>query len=141
MVSVLAESVARQRFQMEVLIAFAVLALALAAVGLYGVLSYTVTTSRTEIGIRLALGARPSAVFRMITGRALALAALGVAFGAVGYVVLRRVLAALVYGISPGDPATIAAAICVLLLVAIAAAFFPALRAMRTEPMAVLREE
>jgi putative ABC transport system permease protein len=141
MVSVLAESLARQRFQMEVLVAFAVLALVLAAVGLYGVLSYTVTASRMEIGIRLALGARPSTVFRMITAHALALAVLGVALGAAGCVALRRVLAAVVYGIGPGDPATIAAAIGVLLLVAIAAAFFPALRAMRTEPMAVLREE
>jgi len=141
MASVLAESLARQRFQMEVLAAFAVLALVLAAVGLYGVLSYTVTTSRTEIGIRLALGARPSTVFRMITGRALTLASAGVALGAAGCFALRRVLAALVYGIGPDDPVTIAAATGVLLIVAAAAAFFPARRAMRTEPMAVLREE
>jgi predicted permease len=141
MVSVLAESLARQRFQMEILGAFAALALILAAVGLYGVLSYIVTTSRTQIGIRLALGAQPSAVFRMITGRAMALAAAGVALGAVGCVTMRRVLAALLFGIGPNDPVTIAAAVGVLLLVSVAAAFFPALRAMRTDPMVALREE
>jgi predicted permease len=141
MVSVVAESLARQRFQMEILGAFAVLALLLAAVGLYGVLSYTVTASRTQIGIRLALGAPPSTVFRMITGRALVLAAAGVALGALGCVALRRVLVALLFGIGPSDPVTIAAAVGVLLLVAAAAAFFPALRAMRTDPMTALREE
>lgn len=141
MVSVLAESLARQRFQMEILGAFAGLALVLAAVGLYGVLSYIVTANRTQIGIRLALGARPSSVFRMITSRALALAAAGVALGAPGCVAMRRVLSALLFGIGPSDPVTIAAAVGVLLLVATAAAFFPALRAMRTDPMAALREE
>jgi putative ABC transport system permease protein len=142
MLSVVAESLARQRFQMEILGAFAVLALVLAAVGLYGVLSYTVTASRTQIGIRLALGASPSTVFRMITSRALALAAAGVALGTLGCVALRRVLAALLFGIGPSDPVTIAAAIGVLLLVvAAAAAFLPALRAMRTDPMTALREE
>ena len=141
MVSVVAESLARQRFQMDILGAFALLALVLAAVGLYGVLSYTVTASRTQIGIRLALGARPSTVFRMITGRALALSAAGVGLGALGCVALRRVLAATLFGIGPSDPVTIAAAVGVLLLVAAAAAFFPALRAMRTDPMTALREE
>src|SRR5947199_1945695 len=97
MVFVVAESLARQRFQTEILVAFAVLALVLAAVGLYGVLSYMVTTSRTQIGIRPALGARPSTMFQMITGRALALAAAGVALGALGCVAVRRVLAALVW--------------------------------------------
>lgn len=141
MESVLAESVARQRFQMEILGAFAALALALAAVGLYGVLSYVVTASRTQIGIRLALGAKPSTIFRMITGHAMAMAAAGVALGALGCVAMRRVLAALLFGIGASDPVTIAAAIAVLLLVTAAAAFFPALRAMRTDPIAALREE
>jgi len=139
--AVLAESLARQRFQMETLGAFAVLALVLAAVGLYGVLSYTVTANRAQIGIRLALGAQPAAVFRMITGRALALAAAGVVLGALGCLAMRRVLASLLFGIGPTDPVTIAAAIGVLLMVTVAAAFFPALRAMRTDPMVALREE
>jgi len=135
------ESVAAPRFNTILLGGFAVLALVLAAVGLYGVLSYIVTASRTQIGIRLALGARPSTMFRMITGRALALAAAGVALGALGCIALRQVLAALLFGIGPSDPVTIAAAVGVLLLVAAAAAFFPALRAMRTDPMTALREE
>lgn len=141
MASVLSESLARQRFQMDILGAFAVLALVLAAVGLYGVLSYIVSANRTQIGIRLALGARPSAMFVAITARALALTAAGVTLGALGCVAVRQVLTSLLFGIGPGDPLTIAVAIVVLLLVAIAAAFFPALRAMRTDPMAALREE
>ncbi|MBV8819156.1 MAG: ABC transporter permease [Acidobacteriaceae bacterium] len=141
MVSILAESLARQRFQMEVLGAFAVLSLLLAAVGLYGVLSYVVTASRTQIGIRLALGARPAVLFRMITGRALALSAAGAALGTVGCAAVRKILASLLFGIGPSDPATIAGAVCALMLVAFAAAFFPALRAMRVDPMTALREE
>jgi ABC-type antimicrobial peptide transport system permease subunit len=117
------------------------LALVLAAVGLYGVLSYIVTASRTQIGIRLALGAQPFSMFRMVTGRAMTLAAVGVVLGTLGCVTMRRVLEALVFGIGGNDPMTIAAAIGVLLLVAASAAFFPALRAMRTDPMVALREE
>ncbi len=139
--SVLAESLAGQRFQMEVLAAFAVLALVLASVGLYGVLSYMVMASRTQIGIRLALGARPSSVFRLITGRALALAGAGIAIGGFGCIALRRVLSALVFGIGPSDPGAIGAAVIVLLLTTAGAAFFPALRAMRTDPLSALREE
>jgi putative ABC transport system permease protein len=138
---VLAGSLARQRFQMEILGGFAVLALFLAAVGLYGVMSYLVTVNRAQIGIRLALGAPPAMVFRFITGRALALAGVGVLFGALGCLAVRRVLAALIFGIGPADPATIVAAIAVLLAVTVAAAFFPARRAMRTDPMVALREE
>ncbi len=139
--SVLAESLAGQRFQMEVLAAFAVLALVLASVGLYGVLSYMVMASRTQIGIRLALGARPSSVFRLITGRALALAGVGIAIGGFGCIAMRRVLSALVFGIGPSDPGAIGAAVIVLLLTTAGAAFFPALRAMRTDPLSALREE
>jgi hypothetical protein len=89
--TVMAESLARQRFQMETPGAFAVLALLLAAVGLYGVMSYIVTANRAEIGIRLALGAQPSLMFRLITGRALALAAADVALGTLGCLAVRRV--------------------------------------------------
>jgi ABC-type antimicrobial peptide transport system permease subunit len=91
--------------------------------------------------IRLVLGAQPSTIFRMITGRAMVLSAARVALGALGCVAMRRVLAALLFGIGATDPVTIAAAVGVLLLVAATAAFFPALRAMRTDPMAALREE
>jgi len=141
METVLADSVARQRFQMQILGTFAVLALLLAAVGLYGVLSYMVTTNRGEIGIRLALGAPQSAVFRMITGRALALACVGAVLGSIGCLAMRRLLVSMLFGIGPNDPATIAGAVMVLLTVAVAAAWFPARRAMRTDPMVALREE
>jgi predicted permease len=138
---VLAGSLARQRFQTEILGAFAVLALLLAAVGLYGVMSYMVTANRAQIGIRLALGAQPALVFRMVTGRALALSCMGAALGAVGCIAVRRVLATLLFGVGPNDPATIAAAVAILLAVAFAAAWFPARRAMRVDPMIALREE
>ncbi len=139
--SVLAGSLAKQRFQMEILGGFAALALLLAAVGLYGVLSHMVTVNRVQIGIRLALGAPRSRVFRMVAGRALTLAGIGVAVGALGCVALRHVLAALVFGIGPNDPATLAGAIAVLLAVALAAAWIPARRAARVDPMVALRED
>ncbi len=141
MEEVLSESLARQRFQMQILASFALLALVLAAVGLYGVLSYMVTANRAQIGIRLALGAQPALVFRMVTGRALALSCVGAALGAVGCIAVRRVLANMLFGIGPNDPFTIAAAILMLLAVAFAAAWFPARRAMRVDPMIALRDE
>jgi putative ABC transport system permease protein len=139
--SVLAGSLARQRFQMEVLGGFALLALLLAAVGLYGVLSHMVTANRSQIGIRLALGAPRTLVFRMVAGRALKLAGIGVAAGALGCIALRRVLAASLFGIGPNDPATLAGATLVLLAAALAAAWIPARRATRVDPMVALREE
>jgi putative ABC transport system permease protein len=141
MAAVVAASVARQRFQMQILGAFAILALLLAAVGLYGVLSYLVTSNRVEIGIRMALGAQPGGVFRMVAGRAVALAAFGAAVGLVGCLAVRRVLASMLFGIGPSDPATLATAAAVLIAVALAAASVPALRAMRVDPMAALRED
>jgi ABC-type antimicrobial peptide transport system permease subunit len=113
----------------------------LAAVGLYGVVSHLVTANRAQIGIRLALGAPRSLVFRMVAGRALTLAGIGVAAGALGCVALRHVLASVVFGIGPNDPATLVGAIAVLLAVALAAAWIPARRATRVDPMAALRED
>jgi predicted permease len=138
---VLAASVARQRFQMQVLAGFAALALALAAIGLYGVLSYMVTSNRAEIGIRMALGAQPRSVFQMVTGRALRLATTGAAIGLAGCLAVRSVLAKVIFGIGPSDPATLAAAVAVLLAVALAASWFPARRAMRVDPVSALRED
>lgn len=139
--SVLAGSISKQQFQMEILGGFAVLALLLAALGLYGVLSHMVTASRAEIGIRLALGAPPGLIFRMITGRALRLAALGVLAGTFGCVAVRRVLSTLLFGIGPSDPATITAAIAILLAAALAAAWLPAHRATRVDPVTALRDD
>jgi ABC-type antimicrobial peptide transport system permease subunit len=138
---VLAASVSKQRFQMQILGGFAVLALLLAAIGLYGVLSHMVTAGRVEIGIRFALGASRGMVFRMIAGRALGLAGIGVIAGTLGCLAVRRVLSTLIFGIGPSDPVTIAAAIAVLLAVALAAAWIPARRAARVDPMAALRDE
>ncbi len=137
----LAASLARQRFQLQILAGFAILALLLAAVGLYGVLSHMVTADRPQIGIRLALGASRAAVFRMVAVRALNLAALGIGIGLLGCVALRKVMAAAVFGIGPADPVTLGAAAGVLVLTALAAAWVPAWRATRVDPMAALREE
>jgi putative ABC transport system permease protein len=141
MESIMAASLSKQRFQMEILGGFAVLALLLAVVGLYGVLSHMVTANRSQIGIRLALGAPLAMVFGMVAGRALKLAGIGVIAGALGCVALRHVLAAAVFGIGPNDPATLGGAIAVLLAAALAAAWIPARRATRVDPMAALREE
>jgi predicted permease len=137
----LADAVARQRFQMQVLGGFAALALLLAAVGLYGVLSYLVTAGRAEIGIRMALGAQPASVFRMIAGRALRWSALGAALGLAGCLAMRHIVASLLFGVGPSDPVTLAIATIALLTVAVAASAFPALRAMRIDPVSSLREE
>lgn len=139
--AVMAESVARQRFQTQVLGGFAGLALLLAAVGLYGVLSYLVAAGRGDIGIRMALGAQPVSVFRMVTGRALRLSALGAALGLAACLAMRPIVASLLFGVGPSDPVTLAAATAALLGVAFAASAFPALRAMRTDPASALREE
>jgi putative ABC transport system permease protein len=138
---ILAGSLARQRFQMQVLGGFAVLALLLAAIGLYGVLSYLVTSNRAEISIRMALGAQPRSVFRMVTKRALGLAAAGAAIGLMGCLGLRSVVAKMVFGVGPSDPGTLAAAVLILLAVALAASWFPARRAMRVDPVSALRED
>ena len=139
--SILADSLSKQRFEMEILGGFAALALLLAAVGLYGVLSHMVTANRAQIGIRLALGAPRSLVFRMVAGRALKLAGIGVAAGALGFLALRSVLASAVFGIGPTDPATLGGAIVVLLAAALAAAWVPARRAARVDPIEALRDE
>jgi ABC-type antimicrobial peptide transport system permease subunit len=138
---VLGRSIARQRFQMQVLGGFAMLALVLAAIGLYGVLSYTVTSNRAGIAIRMALGARSGTIFRMITARALRLAGLGVMIGLAGCFAVRNLLSGFLFGIGPADPATLSVASAVLLLAALVASWLPARRAMRVDPMTVLHED
>jgi ABC-type antimicrobial peptide transport system permease subunit len=139
--AILAKSLAQQRFQMQVLGGFAVLALLLAAVGLYGVLSYMVNGSRAEIGVRMALGAPPIAVFRLVALRALALVCAGAALGLGAFLTLRRLLAAVLFGIGPSDPLTLAGAVAILLAVALAAALLPVRRAMQVDPVTALRNE
>jgi putative ABC transport system permease protein len=135
------EELARTRFSMFLLGIFAATALVLAAVGIYGVMSYTVAQRTREIGIRIALGAVRRDVLRMVAGRALVLATAGVACGIAGSVVLTRLMKALLYQVSPTDAPTLLAGSALLVLVALAAAYLPARRAMRVDPIVTLRYE
>jgi putative ABC transport system permease protein len=132
-------SVADRRFAMLLVGLFASLALVLAAIGVHGVLSFDVARRVREIGIRMALGAERGTVLRLILGRALALAAIGVASGGAGAFALTRTLSTLLFGVTPYDPATFASAAGLLTLVALAAAAIPAWRAARVDPAAALR--
>jgi len=138
---VLTQSISPQRFNMLLLAAFAGLALLLAAVGIYSVLSYTVRRRSREIGIRIALGAQLRDVLRMVVLDGMKPALLGLAIGLAGAFALGRVLAGLVFGVSPSDPATFAAVSFLLAMVALLAILVPAFRATRVDPMTVLRDE
>jgi predicted permease len=122
-------------------VAFAVVALALAAGGLFGVISYSVGQRRREIGVRLALGASPAAIAAMILREGLVIAGLGAIAGLVLAVLLAQGAAALLFGISPRDPATFGAITALMFLVALAASWMPAARAMRVDPARTLRAE
>src|SRR5690242_4085880 len=132
---------AQPRFRTWLLGIFAALALLLAAVGIYGVMSYSVTQRINEIGIRIALGARPGDVFRIIVGEGLRLALAGVAVGVCVAFAMTRTLRSFLYGISASDPLTYIATAAALTLVAIAACYFPARRATRVDPIVALRYE
>ena len=118
---------------------FASLALLLAAVGIYGVLSFTVSRRTHEIGVRMALGAESSRVVRSIVGEAFALVGIGIAIGIAGALALSRVLASLLHGVTATDPASFALAACTLLAVGVLASWLPAHRAARVDPIAALR--
>jgi predicted permease len=137
----LAETIARDRFFTSLFAAFGLLALVLAAVGIYGVLAYAVGQRQQEIGVRMALGARAADVLRMVLGSGMTLVAAGVAIGLVAAFGLSRLMAGLLYGVEPSDPVTFAAVPVLLCLVALAAAYLPARRATRVDPMAVMRSE
>lgn len=132
-------SVDRPRFQALLLGGFAAAALALSALGVFGVLSYAVTQRSREIGVRLALGARPGDVLRLVLREALLLAGLGLALGGLGALALGRGLASLLFGLAPSDPVSFAAATALLGLAALAAGALPAWRAARLDPLAALR--
>jgi len=119
---------------------FGGLALLLAGIGLYGVASYTVNLRRTEIGVRMALGADAARVQRMVVSRMARLVAIGAVVGAAVSVWASRFVAALLYGLEPGDPLTIAGAVVLLTTIALMAAWLPARRAARIDPSVVLRE-
>jgi putative ABC transport system permease protein len=134
-------SVAQPRFRTWLIGTFAALALVLAAVGVYGVMSYSVTQRTSEIGIRVTMGAQPSDITRIIVGEGLRLALVGVAVGVVGALLLSRVLRTFVFGVSTSDPATFVGVAVVLTLVGAAASYFPARRATRVDPLVALRYE
>ncbi len=121
--------------------AFGVLALVLASIGMYGLMAYAVSRRTNEIGIRMALGARPVLVLRMILGEASWLTAIGVVAGACAALVLGRLVASLLYGLKPWDPVTFAASAAVLIAVAMTASWIPARRAAGVSPMQALRHE
>jgi predicted permease len=135
------DSLARQRFSTTMLGAFALFALVLAAIGVYGVLSYLVEQSKHDIGVRVALGAQRGAITSMVVGQGMQLAAVGIAAGLIGAAALTRVMASLLFGVSATDAATFGAVALVLAAVALLATYIPALRATRVDPLVALREE
>jgi putative ABC transport system permease protein len=139
--SVLAESLAAERFNASLLAIFAAVALLLAAIGIYGVLSYTVAQRTSEIGIRMALGAARARVLGQIVAQGVALAAVGIAFGVLAALALTRVLASLLHEVSTTDPSVFGGVAALLTLVALAAAWLPARRASGVDPMVALRAE
>jgi putative ABC transport system permease protein len=121
--------------------AFAAVALALAGIGIYGVMSYGVSQRTREIGIRMALGAASSGVVRLVVGRALALTGVAILLGAAGSAALARLLGSLLFGVGPADPATFLGAAAALAAVGFLAAYLPARRAARIDPVRALAEE
>jgi putative ABC transport system permease protein len=136
----LSQSVADRRFTMALLGAFALMALALAAVGVHSVLSYTVSEQTREIGIRIALGARPGNVRRRIVGSALVLAGAGVVVGATGALGLTGLMQALLFGVTPTDVSVFAAVAALLMMIAALASYVPARLATRIAPTDALRD-
>jgi predicted permease len=139
--AVFAESIRRPRLLAQLLGGFAGLALLLAAIGTYGVLSYMVAERRREIGIRMALGAERGVVLGQVLRQGLTLAGIGVAFGLVGAFALTRLVTSLLFGVEPTDPMTIAAVVGTIAAVAAVASLLPAWRASRVDPIVVLRDE
>jgi putative ABC transport system permease protein len=133
--------VADHKQQTTLLGAFAALALVLASLGIYGVLSYAVTQRTREIGLRMALGADAGDVTRMVVGQGLALAGLGIVIGVVAAFGLTRTMTKLLVGVAAGDPAVYASVAALLALVAFVACYIPAFRAARVDPMIALRDE
>ena len=130
----------QRRFQTSLLIGFAVVALLMAAIGIYGLIHYAVATRTQEIGIRMAVGAQPGDIFRMIVREGLQLGMTGLLLGLVGAVLVGRAGSGLLFGVTPTDPLTLVAVSLVLTVVAIAACYAPARRAMKVEPVVALRQ-
>ncbi|MFN2622717.1 MAG: ABC transporter permease [Chthoniobacterales bacterium] len=138
---VITESITQPRMNGILLGCFAAVALALAAIGLYGVLSYAVTQRTRELGIRLALGAQRSDIFRLIVGGGMKIVGIGIVIGLLAAFIFTRLLATLLYGVGPTDPVTFGFVVMVLAAVALLANYLPAHRAMRVNPTVALRYE
>ncbi|MEO7651369.1 MAG: FtsX-like permease family protein, partial [Bryobacteraceae bacterium] len=131
----------QRRFQTSLLIGFSVVALLMAAIGIYGLIQYSIATRTHEIGIRMAVGAQAGEIFRMIIGEGLKLSLVGLMLGLVGALWLGRAASSLLFGVTATDPLTFVSVSLLLTAVATAACYFPARRAMKVEPMAALRQE
>jgi len=136
-----ANSVAQPRLNLSLLVAFALLALALAAVGVYGVMAYAVTHRTQEFGIRMALGASPADVLKQVFREGGRLAAWGLGLGLIAALALTRLMASMLYGVKPSDPLSLGVAAALLAVVAFAACYIPARRATRVDPLVALRYE
>jgi predicted permease len=141
MEQVIAESNTRQSFNTLLLAVFAGLALLLAAVGIYGLMSYSVEQRTQEIGIRMALGANQGKILRLIMGQGMRLALIGTGIGLLAAYGLTRLLAQFLYGVKPGDPLAFSIVAAVLIVVTLLAALMPTRRAMRVDPIVALRQE
>jgi putative ABC transport system permease protein len=139
MASVIRKNTEQQRLTTIVLGAFAGVALVLAAIGLYGVISYSVAQRTQELGVRAALGALPRDLIRLVLGQVVAFAATGIMLGLLGAMMTRRVIAGQLFGVGPSDPVTLIASALVLLGVAAAASVVPMRRAAQSDPLAALR--
>ena len=137
----LSKSISPRRFSAVLIGVLAALALVLSAVGIYGVMSYTVSQRTQEIGVRMALGAQPGNMLALILGRGAWLALIGIAIGVAGALGLTRFLSSLLFGVGASDPVTFGGVALLLLGVALAACYIPARRAMKVDPMVALRYE
>ena len=136
-----AKEAASRRFMLQLIGAFALIALALTVAGIYGVLSYWMRQRTHEIGIRMALGAQKADVLRLVLGQGLKLVLVGVAIGIVGALALTRFMFSFLYGVKPTDPMTFLAVSLILTGAALLASYIPARRAIRVDPMVALRYE
>jgi putative ABC transport system permease protein len=141
MSQVAAESMSRRRFAMQLVGLFGILALLLAAVGIYGVIAYSVTQRTREIGIRVALGASRTAILRWVLKQGMVLTIAGVVIGIVGALALTRLLRSLLFGVGPTDLVTYGALAILLTIVALIACYVPARRATKVDPLVALRYE